>query len=339
MKTIKNRKKIYSAFKDFKSLNIKGILNNTDYQGLVDDLESPQIIWLKDKYFNFVYANNKEVVKTFDESITEGYFGFSGTNQVVYDYYLENGLIQWQNTCDQFHYEGDTFDINPLESLNLSDADTVNDNYEYKNETSLEKIKEAIMNRPSSCIRVGGQLVSYVLLHDDDSIGYMYTLPDYRGKGYAYDLTRDIVNKTIESGRIPYIQIVQSNHKSIGLALKAGFVKHGEVHWFGVCRTGDVLNDSVKLYEGFYNEKPVSVSFKANLRLKYKALDVEVTDSHILYDGKSYGYQSHYDDETYFIYADMPEDILISGLMVLVKEDYEMILTNQDIKSKCFKRL
>lgn len=240
MYKIKDRHKydIYLEMLGYETLNIRGVLRNTNYNAFVDDLEEPSGIYIEDGYFYFIFSENDNFIKAFDHVIKDkNFFGISGCNKKVYTYFSKHYEIDWSSICHQYHYSGPSIKKNDhLESLKLSDADFVNDNYEYKNDFSLEKLKNAIENRPSSCLRQAGQLVSFVLIHDDDSIGYMYTVPSHRNKGYAYDLTKDIVSKVIESGRLPYVQIVDGNTKSESLAEKTNFTKHGDVYWFGVKR-------------------------------------------------------------------------------------------------------
>ncbi len=335
---VNNRENPRLHFESYNSLNIRGVLTNTNYKAYVDDLVNPTGIWIKDRYFNFVYTEQLSFIELFDQTMEGDYFGFAGTNQTVLNYYISTELIQWKNTCDQYHYQGERFsEVMTLESLTLSDASYVNDNYEYKNSNSLAKIKDAIKNRPTSCLRLDGKIVSFVLLHDDDSMGYMYTLPEYRGNGYAYELAKDIINKTLDSGRLPYIQIVQGNEKSKQLALKLGFEKHGEVHWFGVVRLGDSFKKHLRTYESHFGVNPKSVSSKMTLRSKYDLLEVKVTSDKFVYENRSYDYQVIHSDEIYYIHSNMPEKILISGLMQLIKQDYELVISNQDVKSDGFK--
>jgi len=332
-------KSALKLFDDYEALNIKGVIKNTDYEVYTDDIENPKGIWIKDRYFNFLYSRDNGFIEDFSSSIKDDFFGFSGTTIEAYKYFLEHELIQWKNTCIQYHFTGGKFDVEALESLKVSDADYVNDHYEYKNDDSLDKIKEAILNRPSGCIRVNGVLVSFVMLHDDDSIGYMYTLPEYRGKGYAYKLTMDIVNKTIDSGRLPYIQIVEGNHKSEQLALKAGFVKHGTVEWFGVVKIDGQFKEYIDKYEDLMGEKALSVSTLCQLQETYQVLDVTVEDHKLKYDGQTYDFEYIYDDEIYYLKSDLPEDLLVSGLMKVMKEDYEMCLVNMRVDNSAFKKV
>ncbi len=337
---IEDREKIYEYFACYVTLNIKGVIKNTDCPVYVDDIDNPTGVWVKDRYFNFVYAKEISFVKKLNDEMKEEFFGFSGTNDVVFNYFKAHELLNWKNTCSQYHFAGEKFEgVIPLDSLTIEDAEYVDEHYEYNNDDSLDKIKDAILNRPTSCIRIGGVLVSFVLLHNDDSIGYMFTLPEYRGKGYAYQLTKDIVNKTIDSGRLPYIQIVKGNHKSEQLALKAGFIKHGEVEWFGVIKIGEEINQSLDYYKSLYQIKAKSMSVLGHLRETFKPLEVKIENKQMIYKNQSYDFEVNFDDDVYYVNSDMPEDVLISGLMLVMEKEYQVCLSNQEIKSSSFKSI
>ena len=123
---------------------------------------------------------------------------------------------------------------NPTEKIRLEDAETVDKFYQYRNPWSLETIKRDITNRPSSAVYINGEIACWVLIHDDNSMGIMYTKEEYRRRGYAVDVTIDLAKQIIEAGKIPFIQIVQGNGMSPGLAKKCGFVEAGKADWFGI---------------------------------------------------------------------------------------------------------
>jgi len=52
-----------------------------------------------------------------------------------------------------------------------------------------------------------------------------------RGKGYALNVTRAMIRKLLEMGKVPFVHIEETNTASMNLALKAGFRKYGRVHW------------------------------------------------------------------------------------------------------------
>jgi molybdopterin-biosynthesis enzyme MoeA-like protein len=65
-------------------------------------------------------------------------------------------------------------------------------------------------------------------------MGIMYTKEGHRKKGYAVDVSIDLAEKVINRGKIPFLQIVEGNNLSPGLATKCGFIPHGNSDWFGI---------------------------------------------------------------------------------------------------------
>lgn len=118
--------------------------------------------------------------------------------------------------------------------IDIKDTEVIDAYYEFRGDHSLAAIKRDILNRPSSGVYVDGELVCWVLTHDDNSLGIMYTKEEHRRKGYAVDVTIDIASKHIAKGSVPYLQIIERNNMSPGLAKKCGFVECGEVVWFGI---------------------------------------------------------------------------------------------------------
>jgi predicted GNAT family acetyltransferase len=74
----------------------------------------------------------------------------------------------------------------------------------------------------------------------------MHTQDAHRRKGYAVDVTIDLCRKLVEQGEIPYLQIVDGNEQSPGLALKCGFVPYGHCSWFGFTVGNPVDEDEVQ---------------------------------------------------------------------------------------------
>ena len=81
------------------------------------------------------------------------------------------------------------------------------------------------------------------MTQDDGSIGVLEVLEEYRGRGYAYDLTVYLIARLREQGRIPFVQVEDTNTKSMNLALKLGFRKDRRIHWFKV-KPEDMSTDS-----------------------------------------------------------------------------------------------
>ena len=65
-------------------------------------------------------------------------------------------------------------------------------------------------------------------------MGIMYTIEKARRKGYAEEVSLVLMDKMLRLGKTPFIQIVETNQMSPGLAKKCGFVKAGKCSWMGI---------------------------------------------------------------------------------------------------------
>jgi hypothetical protein len=106
-------------------------------------------------------------------------------------------------------------------------------------------------------------------------MGIMYTKEEYRRKGYAIDVTIDLAKQIIDAGKIPFIQIVQGNGMSPGLAKKCGFVESGKADWFGIIAGNpkelvESNNNSRLQFLGIISPELHPVIFKD--KVKYAAL-------------------------------------------------------------------
>jgi hypothetical protein len=106
-------------------------------------------------------------------------------------------------------------------------------------------------------VYVDDEPVCWVLIHEDNSMGIMFTREEYRRKGLAEVVTRDLTRRIIENGQIPYLQIVDGNMKSHGLANKCGFEQAGRCEWFGIIagepkEIKDIANAMLSSFEKTY---------------------------------------------------------------------------------------
>ncbi len=209
---------------------------------LVDDLEEPKGMLYSPHYFSFVYSEEESYLKTLcNEQFTDGFYGFSGTHPKIFEYMKQHQLIDWLTISSQYHYVGtnEAFDgYYTIETVDKRWASEIDDLYEYKSDNTILEITRAIEERPSACICIEGVLASWVLLHDDYSIGFMYTKPEYRKLGLGKLVSQAIISICVDKGITPFLQIVHGNHKSEGLAQKSGFIKHADVYWFGIVVPG-----------------------------------------------------------------------------------------------------
>lgn len=245
------------------NLNIIGkIENNTELPIFTDDSESPSGVLVKSGYMHFLYTESDDFINAvIDQHMKEGFFGFAGIDKSLSEKIKRTQTVHWCNPCSIYAYTSDTAEPVPgdydLRPIALEDAKIVDAFYEYRNDNSLSDIQKDIKLRPSSAVYVDDEPVCWVLVHEDNSMGIMYTKEEHRRKGLAEVVSRDLTRRILENNQTPYLQIVDGNVKSHGLAQKCGFEKVGDCEWFGII-TGnpkEIRDDGekmLKLFESAY---------------------------------------------------------------------------------------
>ncbi|KAB3531307.1 hypothetical protein F8154_12855 [Alkaliphilus pronyensis] len=221
------------------TLNIIGIINNLpEVEVYVDNLQKPNGVLVKRNYFHYIYTEDNNFIDKLDGFFTDGYYGFSGVEAGIADKIKTKLTADWENPCTLYWLKDNKVNIdlikNTPQNVLIKDVEVIDQLYEYRHKGSLEAIKRNIIERPSSAIYVEDEIVCWCLVHEDNSMGIMYTKEKHRKKGYGIDVALDLTNKIIEAGKIPYLQIVNGNNKSRGLATKCGFEECGKVSWFGI---------------------------------------------------------------------------------------------------------
>lgn len=222
------------------NLNIKAVMENLKkYDVYVNDSENINGVFLNRGYFNHIYTENKSFIEDIkDNFIKKGEYGFSGVRADIAEEIKKGYNLDWENKCDLYYYPNSSIDTSRIQgnpkNLKLENAKEVDYYYTYRGDFSLKEIENDISSRPSSCIYEGNDLASWVLVHNDNSMGIMFTKEEYRGKNYALYVSLDLTDKILKRGNIPYLHIVESNNMSPGLAVKTGFKKYGKVSWFGI---------------------------------------------------------------------------------------------------------
>lgn len=236
-------KPIYEFLNKNKIINLTliGFLENVpDAEVYVDNETHPTGVVAKKDYFSSLYTENDDFLnEVLDTFYKDGFYGFRAVYRPISEKIRSRFLVNWESLNALYYFPAKEVDIslikNSVSSVDIKDAETINHYYTYKDETSLDRIKDDIENRPSSAIYVNGDIASWVLIHNDNSMGIMYTKEEYRGRGYAEDVTIDLVNKILKSGHVPFLTIVEGNNMSPGLARKCGFIHEGIfTDWCGI---------------------------------------------------------------------------------------------------------
>ncbi|KAJ8361477.1 hypothetical protein SKAU_G00180020 [Synaphobranchus kaupii] len=114
-----------------------------------------------------------------------------------------------------------------ISSLNESHVSLVKNTWKFGgDEKAFQKIQHLISHFPTCCITdEEDRPVSWVLFYDYCAIGLLYTVPEYRGRGYAKILISTMATSLHAQGYPVYCFIEEENHLSYKLFKKMGFTE------------------------------------------------------------------------------------------------------------------
>lgn len=168
-----------------------------------------------------VVTHSLEFIRALCDFLPKKRTHFMGVNGFVYDYLCSRYTMSYSNRCGYYVYNGKPYDYQytvAMGELKKEYWKLVSDGTFYR--ASKEEICEAIDNRPNCCIYVDGKPVCWCLLHTENSLGMLYTLPEYRHRGYALEVMTALCEKILKVGITPYAYIVKGNVASEELAVK-----------------------------------------------------------------------------------------------------------------------
>lgn len=221
----------------FVPYNVIGIIENENQPVYFDAKKGA--VWAQNHYFNYV-SGDGETLKAHLETLEDGFYGFAAVEGSLAETLAAEHFLHWYEPTERYVHQGEIPKVEaspyPLCSVPIEEAKGIDDRYEFQDEGSLEKLITAINNRPSSAMFLEGELASYALVHEDNSIGYMYTLEKHRHRGLGYWVALDIIKKMREAGHVAFVEIHSNNIKSQGLAAKVGLVKDAYTPWLGIIK-------------------------------------------------------------------------------------------------------
>lgn len=144
-----------------------------------------------------------------------------GVDTFVTEYLRSSYGFLWETNCDLYVYNGkplpltDNFDLAAMDETYALD---ISNGTPYR--ADIENVKTCLKIHPSVAAYDNGRPVCWCLLHIEGSLGMLYTLPEYRRKGYALRVMTELCKKVIERGDIPFAYIIQDNVASKSLAPK-----------------------------------------------------------------------------------------------------------------------
>jgi len=152
-------------------------------------------------------------------SMQSGSVEFCGVSPYITEYLGNKYGCVWKTECRLFVWNGiPVKDVTELPPIDSKYAAMISDGTHYK--PSVNEVTKCLRLHPSSAVYVDGNPVCWCLVHAEGSLGMLYTVPQHRRKGYALQVMKDLTDKVIKRGKIPFAFIVVDNEASVNLAAK-----------------------------------------------------------------------------------------------------------------------
>lgn len=138
------------------------------------------------------------------------HFGFTG----------ENPCTQWEY-CREQPPERQALDIRPLTE---EYAQIAAEHYHLVDD-SAAYVRWRIAEGRMWGLFENGALAGFIGMHSEGSMGMLEIFPEYRRKGYGYQLEAFLIEWHLRQGRRPYCHVVDGNDASVRLQTKLGLTK------------------------------------------------------------------------------------------------------------------
>ena len=146
------------------------------------------------------------------------------TNKAVFDYFLATGNFKYQQICLQCYHK-------PAKGKAKLDLPT-KEEIKWIAETYGATIRDIAKMRDNNEIfvyRAGEKAISYVGIHIDGSVGFLYTRPEYRRQGYATKLEAELFKLKKEP---IFSQVLEDNKTSVAMHRKNGWkFNRYKIYW------------------------------------------------------------------------------------------------------------
>lgn len=136
------------------------------------------------------------------------------------------GRFESMFACTQYAYLNDSVPVDvpenvTLRSLTEEDVPFLCAHYHHPSATPRH-----MRERVAACMIgafIGGKCAGFAGIHEEDAIGMLEVLPEYRRHGIAKALTAELIRFQLERGHIPYTQVRLGNNVSMHLQESLGF--------------------------------------------------------------------------------------------------------------------
>ncbi|MEE9274361.1 MAG: GNAT family N-acetyltransferase [bacterium] len=237
------------AFRDFLesqlpySLRFRGALEESSGEApvWVDDPEGPRLaLQGSDKWLTLL-GKPADVLHRLDEigalpagpPEEEGRLRFGALPLPVRDALAARRDIVRETHCGLYTLREEDFtpfrEGPEVDSLREEDAPALSSLSEYG--ATPAYCAERIRSAPSAAVRIGGELASSMLVHENGSIGMLHTREEFRNRRLGRLAASALAERQLARGKAVYCYIVDGNTPSQRVFQSLGFRRAAEVSW------------------------------------------------------------------------------------------------------------
>jgi len=188
-------------------------------------------------------TSDEAFLRAFWEGLPAGHKYFLPLRREAFEKLVEMTVaaVKWQTWCKVFVYntaeklcfaDDEAFAHDVLTAV---DVPVVESFWEYHHDDIHLEIAESIEKRPSSCVRIGGELAAWCLVGEDGSLGPVYVREEHRRKGLGYLVAARVMKKELAAGKTPFVHINDDNEQSLSLIKKfPQMIYSHDAVWFGL---------------------------------------------------------------------------------------------------------
>ncbi|KAN0041202.1 hypothetical protein ACTFIV_003738 [Dictyostelium citrinum] len=203
-------------FLNFNDIDKNELLNKTKHNEAIKYHFQNKI-----EKLTFIETSNKEIIKLIKKILTKFKFKvFTSKQYSEYVLKIENEIKLNEKIKElEMNLDGNET------PLNYDDIEVANSYWKYKGQFSIEEFKWCVDNGLAFGYKINEKLISWNLIKSDGKTVHLFTLPEYRGKGYALKVKSITLITILKNNLLPLSYIYDDNTASQNLSLKLGFQK------------------------------------------------------------------------------------------------------------------
>ncbi|KAN0014794.1 hypothetical protein ACTFIU_001112 [Dictyostelium citrinum] len=203
-------------FLNFNDIDKNELLNKTKHNEAIKYHFQNKI-----EKLTFIETSNKEIIKLIKKILIKFKFKvFTSKQYSEYVLKIENEIKLNEKIKElEMNLDGNET------PLNYDDIEVANSYWKYKGQFSIEEFKWCVDNGLAFGYKINEKLISWNLIKSDGKTVHLFTLPEYRGKGYALKVKSITLITILKNNLLPLSYIYDDNTASQNLSLKLGFQK------------------------------------------------------------------------------------------------------------------